>query len=135
MERIKKDGGFFLLGAIGYVILEILWRGKSHWSMAAAGGISLLLLIKIFRKLKNLPILIKSLLGGAVITGLEFLFGMFFNRLLGMAVWDYSSARWNILGQICPLYSFFWCVISLCVSVFQKILSGKSELVIQKSFS
>ena len=46
----------FTAGAAGYTLLEVLWRGHSHWSMAAAGGISLLLLSKEFHKLAAEPI-------------------------------------------------------------------------------
>lgn len=124
MEKIKKEGGVFLFGAVGYVLLETLWRGHSHWSMAAAGGISLLFLIKTFRKLKNAPHYFKAIIGGGIITAVEFIFGIVFNLLLGMGVWDYSSVWGNILGQICPVYSIFWCGISFVVSVFEKMLSG-----------
>ena len=51
MEKIKNNGKIFAFGAVGYFLLETLWRGHSHWSMAAAGGLSLLCLIKIFKKL------------------------------------------------------------------------------------
>ncbi len=124
MEKIKKNGGIFLFGAAGYYLLEVLWRGYSHWSMAAAGGISLLLLIKTFGKLKNAPHYFKAIIGGGIITGVEFVFGIIFNLFLGMKVWDYSAVPGNILGQICPEYSVLWCGISFIVSIFEKILSA-----------
>ena len=129
LEKIKKDGKIFAIGAAGYFILETLWRGHSHWSMAAAGGISLLCMIKIFRKMKDAPLYFKSLVGGTIITAIEFVFGIIFNIFLGMAVWDYSSVPGNILGQICPVYSILWCGISFAVSVFEKTFStGKFVL-------
>lgn len=91
MEKIKKDCGIFLFGAAGYYMLETLWRGYSHWSMALAGGISLLAMMKIFANLKNAPLYFKALVGGTIITVVELLFGLFFNRILGMGVWDYSN--------------------------------------------
>ena len=124
MEKYKKDGAVFISGAAGYYLLETLWRGYSHWSMAAAGGISLLLLIKTFRKLKNAPHYFKAIIGGGIITVVEFVFGIVFNLLLGMSVWDYSSVPGNIFGQICPVYSALWCGISFLISVFEKIISG-----------
>ena len=98
MEKIKNNGKIFVFGAVGYFLLETLWRGHSHWSMAAAGGISLLCLIKIFKKLKNAPLYFKSIVGGTVITAVEFVFGLVFNVFLGMSVWDYSSVPGNFLG-------------------------------------
>ena len=124
MENLKKDGKIFAIGATGYYLLETLWRGYSHWSMAAAGGISLLLLIKTFGKLKNAPHYFKALVGGGIITGVELVFGVVFNLFLGMSVWNYSAVPGNILGQICPVYSLLWCGISFVVSVFEKIFSS-----------
>ena len=126
MSNIKKDGIVFAAGAVGYTLLEVLWRGHSHWSMAAAGGISLLLLSKVFRKLTAAPIYFKSIIGGGIITVIELCFGAVFNLGLGMHVWDYSGVRGNILGQICPVYTVLWCLICAPVSYFQKkIEEGK----------
>ncbi|MBQ4547452.1 MAG: hypothetical protein IJA17_09930 [Oscillospiraceae bacterium] len=124
MENIKKDFSAFIFGAAGYYLLEVLWRGYSHWSMAAAGGISLMVLLKVFKRLKNAPHYFKAIIGGGIITGIELLFGIVFNLLLGMSVWDYSAVPGNILGQICPVYSIIWCGISFIISVFEKMLSA-----------
>ncbi|MBQ2900167.1 MAG: hypothetical protein IJE28_10525 [Oscillospiraceae bacterium] len=124
MENIKKDCSAFIFGAAGYYLLEVLWRGYSHWSMAAAGGISLMALLKVFKRLKNAPHYFKAIIGGGIITGIELLFGIVFNLLLGMSVWDYSAVPGNILGQICPVYSIIWCGISFIISVFEKMLSA-----------
>ena len=123
MEKIKNNGKIFAIGAAGYYLLETLWRGYSHWSMAAAGGISLLLLIKTFGKLKNAPHYFKAIIGGGIITAVELIFGIIFNIILGMSVWNYSSVPGNILGQICPTFSVLWCGISFLISVFEKMFS------------
>jgi hypothetical protein len=133
LEKLKKDGKIFAFGAAGYFLLETLWRGYSHWSMAAAGGISLLLLIKTFKKLKNAPHYFKALVGGGIITGIELLFGIVFNLFLGMSVWNYSSVPGNILGQICPVYSLLWCGISFIVSVFEKTFSSGKFVLPKKA--
>jgi len=124
LEKIKNDGKIFAMGAAGYYLLETLWRGYSHWSMAAAGGISLLLLIKTFKKLKNAPHYFKAILGGGIITAVELVFGIVFNLMLGMSVWDYSSVPGNILGQICPVFSVLWCGLSFIVAFFEKLVSS-----------
>ena len=133
MEKIKKDCGVFLFGAAGYYVLETLWRGYSHWSMALAGGISLLAMMKVFAKLKNAPLYFKALVGGTIITAVEFLFGMIFNRILGMGVWDYSNVWGNILGQICPIYSIIWCGIGFFVALYEKFTSGGKISFIKKA--
>ncbi|MBQ6877366.1 MAG: hypothetical protein IJO22_03070 [Oscillospiraceae bacterium] len=123
MEKLKNNGKIFVFGAAGYYLLETLWRGHSHWSMAAAGGISLLFLINVFKKLKNAPLYFKSIVGGTIITAVEFVFGIVFNLFLGMSVWDYSSVPGNILGQICPVFSLLWCGLSFIVAFFEKMFS------------
>lgn len=115
MKKIGKHSLVFCSGAAGYCLLELIWRGRTHWSMAAAGGISLLLLTGLFHRLRGFSLLARSAAGGGVITGVELLFGLVFNRALRLHVWDYSAVPGNFLGQICPLYSAFWCL--LCVPI------------------
>ena len=129
MEKIKDNGKIFALGAAGYYILETIWRGYSHWTMAAAGGISLLFLIKAFSRLKEAPHYFKAIIGGGIITAVELIFGIVFNLGFGMGIWDYSGVKGNILGQICPLYSIFWCGISFAVSVFEKMVRTKAFFI------
>ena len=51
-----------------------------------------------------------------MITGIELVFGLVFNRVLQLGVWDYSAQWGNVLGQICPLFTFLWFL--LCIPVF-----------------
>ena len=44
---------------------------------------------------------------------LEFIAGIIFVKGFKVRLWDYSNMKGNILGVICPLFSFFWFVISL----------------------
>ena len=115
MKKFKKRSLLFCTGAVGYCLLELLWRGRTHWSMAAAGGVSFVLLSELFQKLRGFSLLVRCAAGGGVITGVELVFGLVFNRALHLHVWDYSALPGNLFGQICPLYSFFWCL--LCVPI------------------
>ena len=101
----------FFVGAACYGLIEILWRGYTHWTMLAAGGICLLMLYKVFGMLKGSNVIVKCLLGGLIITTAELVIGMLVNVELGLEVWDYSQMPLNLYGQICPLYSFFWSVL------------------------
>ena len=42
-RRIKKYALLFLIGAVGYASIEIIWRGRTHWSMIIAGGLCFIL--------------------------------------------------------------------------------------------
>ena len=106
MEILRKTA----LGAMGggaYVGLEYLWRGYSHGSMFAAGGICFLLLGQVRRT----PALIRPILGAAVITGVELVTGLLVNQ--NYQVWDYRRNPGNFLGQICPAYTLLWLPLSL----------------------
>ena len=103
----KKQCALFARGGAGYVGLELLWRGRSHYSMFLAGGVCFLLLGKLNRKL-SLPL--RAILGAGIITLVELAAGLLVNR--GYAVWDYRDRVGNFLGQICPLYCLLWIPVS-----------------------
>jgi uncharacterized membrane protein len=83
--------------------------------MTFAGGISFLILYIINNSYKKMPLLLKSLLGGAAITVVEFISGVIVNMKMNLAVWNYSDRKFNLLGQICLLYSVLW--VLLCIPV------------------
>lgn len=112
LKKAKCDLTVFGIGAIGYGLIEILWRGNTHPSMLLAGGTSFLGLAKISEKLKKSSLFIKALAGCGFITTVEYIFGIIFNVILKKKVWDYSKMPLNIGGQICVLYSFFWLILS-----------------------
>lgn len=98
----------FLTGALGYPLLEFLYRGRTHYSMAIAGGISCLL-IKQARKLP-MSVVRKSLLCGCEITLVEYLCGRLWNNKY--QVWDYRNVPLNYQGQISLPYSLLWCILA-----------------------
>lgn len=105
----------FWLGGVGYGLLELIWRGETHWSMVLTGGACLALICAVNKWLKKKNIFLRAAVCAAAVTAVEFAVGMVVNCLLGMGVWDYSGMFGNIMGQICPLYSFLWFL--LCVPI------------------
>lgn len=101
----------FAIGAALYSAVEILWRGFTHWTMGLAGGICLCGIYTVNEKTCKSR-LGKLALCAALITVVEFIFGLVVNVLLKLNVWDYSERRFNILGQICPLYTVLWFLLS-----------------------
>ena len=47
------------------------------------------------------------------ITLLEFVAGCIINLWCGLNVWDYSELPLNICGQICILFTGYWCLLSV----------------------
>ena len=112
MEFLKK-GALFSLGGLAYCGLELLWRGRTHYSMFLAGGTSLLLLGKLNRAEPKLPLFLRAVVGSGIITMVELSAGLIFNR--SYTVWDYRDQWGNWLGQICPLFSLLWIGIAALV--------------------
>ena len=104
--RIVKKSILFSLGGLAYVLLELLWRGRSHISMFLAGGASLLLIGKLNYTQPKLPLPLRAVAGAGIITMVELGAGLLFNRDYG--VWDYRDQWGNYMGQICPLFSLLW---------------------------
>lgn len=125
MKNFKKTAIFFTIGGIGYGIIELLWRGRTHWSMLLAGGICFSCFSFADEKFKNRSLLFKCCFCATIITAVEFVFGLLFNILLDMKIWDYSRQPLNVLGQICPLYTVFWGFLSLLFLPLAKVLNKR----------
>lgn len=100
-----------LIGGFGYCFIEILYRGRTHYSMFFAGAIVMSTFYFISRNYQ-LNFWLKCLIGMLIITGIELLFGVVFNILLDEKVWDYSRVPLNFLGQICLPFSIAWFALS-----------------------
>ncbi len=111
----------FVTGGAAYVGLELLWRGRSHSSMFAAGGTCFLLLGRLGRSALSLPI--KALLGAGMITAVELGVGLLANRKY--QVWDYRQMPLNFRGQICLPYSLLWVPVGLVGMSLAHLLEEK----------
>ena len=114
-----KSLTLILFGGFIYYLIEILWRGYSHWTMFILGGICFVCLGIINEILTwDTPLWKQMLIGGSIITILEFITGCIVNIWLGWNVWDYSNMLLNILGQVCLPFSLLWILLSIvCIIV------------------
>ena len=108
---ILQNIGMFLLGGGGYVALELLWRGRSHFAMFLAGGLCFLLLGQLNRVKPRLPLWLRCLVGAGIVTFVELGVGLLANR--DYTIWDYRQMPVNFHGQICLVYSLLWIPVSL----------------------
>ena len=99
----------FYIGGLGYIGLEVLFRGYSHPSMFLVGGLCFLLIGLLPA---SLSLTLRAFLGAGIITTLEYCSGMLLNRVLHLGVWDYSHLPGNVQGQICPYFTALWVVVS-----------------------
>ena len=102
-------------GGALYVALEMLWRGRSHWTMAILGGLCFMLIGLLNELLPwEMPLLLQGVIGSAaIVTPLEFVTGCIVNLWLGWNVWDYSALLCNLWGQICLPFSLLWVAVSM----------------------
>ena len=100
----------FVIGGICYGLTELLYRGYTHWTMILTGGAVVLTFYLLLPCFFEMNVLLSALAGALIITTYEF-------------AMDYSGRPGNILGQICPLFTFYWFV--LCLAFFSLIKYNK----------
>ncbi len=112
-----------LFGGGIYFLMELLYRGYSHWTMFVLGGICFMFCG-----------LVHQISGGRIsvwqemvwcmiiITTLEFACGIIVNGVYGLSVWDYSRMPLQVLGQICVPFMFIWYIISYPAILLNKAL-------------
>ncbi len=122
MVKIYNNVILWLTGGIVYFYMEIAFRGYSHFSMLICGGVCFVTVGYAGRKIlaysKNVLVALPKIMvsGMLIITFYEFVTGVLVNKVLGWNVWDYSEQRYNVMGQICLVYSLLWSMLSLlCV--------------------
>ena len=110
-----KEFIIFIIFGLIYIIIELLYRGHTHYSMFIVGGICGVLIGLINDNTPDMPLLPQCVLGAVIITIIELLTGLFLNVYLGLNVWDYSNQPFNFMGQICPQFCIIWCILSILV--------------------
>ena len=123
----------FLIGASGYGIIELIWRGYTHWTMVLTGGVCFLLIFNVFMILEGKSPFTKALVGSLLITLIEFIAGMIINVKFGLGVWDYSDLPFNLYGQICLPYTLLW--FALCFPLVYLCNYINQTLFLQKNKS
>lgn len=93
------------------MVIELLWRGCTHWTMMILGGLCFLAAGAVNR-IKRIGLPIKMMICAVLITALEFITGYIVNIKLGMNVWSYYDMNYNVMGQICLTYTIMWFFLS-----------------------
>lgn len=118
-----------LLGSVGYPLAELCWRGRTHWSMALLGGMCLCGILYVSECTEGvLDLFSRALLCSIIISEAEFIFGVMFNLIAGLGIWDYTEKPLNLLGQVCAEYSLLWLSLSLpAISLFDRCGASKER--------
>ena len=103
----------WVIGGLLYVLCELVFRGRSHWTMFLVGGLCFWLIGLINEVIPwDMPIWQQCIIGALIITAVEFVAGCIINIWLGWQVWDYSGLPFNILGQICLPFTVLWSLLA-----------------------
>ena len=102
----------FIIGGVGYVLIELLWRRRSHASMFFVGGLCFELMGAIHTRLVRWTLPLRCGLCALAVSAVELVSGCILNRWLRLGVWDYSKMRFHLLGQVSLAYSLLWCLLS-----------------------
>lgn len=118
LKAIMKHAVLALCGGCVYFLIEMVWRGYSHWTMAVLGGICFVLIGDINEFIPwNMPLILQGAIGSGIVTILELISGIVLNLWLGLGIWDYSNMPLNFLGQICLPFSLMWVALSVVAVV------------------
>lgn len=97
------------IGGLLYVLCELVFRGRSHWTMFLVGGLCFWLIGLINEVIPwEMPVWQQCIIGAVIITTVEFIAGCIINIWFGWQVWDYSGLPFNILGQVCLPFTVLW---------------------------
>lgn len=113
MRQLLKYLVLFCTGGLSYLLIEILYRGHTHWTMSILGGICFVLMGLINNILGfETSLILQMFISALIITVLEFLSGLLLNVYLGLNIWDYSHLPFNLMGQVCLPFSIIWFFLS-----------------------
>lgn len=112
IKRIAKSYFLFMVGGSTYVLIELVYRARTHFSMYILGGLCFIL-IGLLNEVMNVSIITQMVFSAIIIVLLEYATGYIVNIQLGYNVWDYSEMPYNLHGQICLLFFNLWFLLSL----------------------
>ncbi len=126
MKDLFRESILFLIGGFIYVMIEIIGRGFSHWSMFIVGGLCFIIIGLLNEYYTwDIEFPLQMLYGCIVITLLEFISGYIVNIQLHWNVWDYHDRFMNLYGQICLYNSCLWYLLSAVAIVLDDVIRWK----------
>lgn len=121
MRRLVKPSVLFVIGGLSYILIELLWRGRTHWTMFIVGGVCFVLvglINEIFTW--DMPLIQQQAISAVMITIVELLAGLLIN--CNYAIWDYRDMPLSIMGQVCLPYTILWFFLSLLAIILDDYL-------------
>lgn len=113
LSNLALHGLFGLIAGGIYLLIELAWRGRTHWTMLPLAAV-IFICAGVLDEVERPPSIWQQvILGTTIATALEFVAGLILNVWIGLGIWDYSNLPGNVLGQICPQFTLAWAVLVL----------------------
>lgn len=123
LKKLFKALYLWVVGGFLYCLLELIFRGHTHWTMGAVGGLCFVLCGLLNEHIGwDMSFILQMCLGCLIITCTELAAGIILNIWLGLNVWDYSNMPLNLWGQICLPFSCLWFFLSAVAIVLDDYL-------------
>ena len=104
-------------------IIEVVYRSFTQRQLINAGflygpfipiyGFGALFIIFLDYIIRELPLPVKLFAYGIILTVIEYLTGLLFEKIFQLKLWDYSSNKFNLHGRVCLLFSTFWAIMAV----------------------
>lgn len=122
LSNLALHGLFGLIAGCIYLLIELAWRGRTHWTMLPLAAV-IFICAGVLDEVERPPSIWQQvILGTTIATALEFVAGIILNVWLDLGIWDYSNLPGNVLGQICPQFTLAWAVLVLISSRIENFM-------------
>lgn len=132
MNSLARKIVLFYVGFSTYIMIEVMFHSKMSlfepgWSYIASGlmGATAFMIIDSFNNSISWDIefIIQMVLGGVVVTFIEFIVGLVSVFIFHSRMWDYSDMPMNLYGIICPQFTIFWILLSAIAIILGDIIN------------
>ena len=95
----------WLVGGLLYGLLEIAYRGHTHWTMVLLAAL-LCIPLDLANEVMpwRLPLALQGVIGGLTITAAGLLAGLGVKCWVGVGVWGFFGLWGKLLGEVFPLF-------------------------------
>lgn len=132
---------FILFSFVGWIIdsgyrsiIEKRWINAGYFPgpFCPIYGVGGVVLVFIFKLMVGMPVYMQLIIGSIAMILVEYIGGIFSEKVLNVRLWDYSKTTFNIGGHIDLLHSFYWVllVIKFYWVTFPLILIAESRIQI-----
>lgn len=123
---------FGLIAGCIYLLIELAWRGHTHWTMLPLAAVVFVCAGLLDERPKPPPLWLQVVIGTTIATALELAAGLILNVWLGLDVWDYSELPGNILGKICPQYTLAWAALMVVAIKLENLMHKITDWIIDR---